>query len=92
MVVIELPQVFEGALHSAIAQRGDVVKLSYLAGALGAAAGTQAHVYPIPVTEWKGQATKAVIARWVRKELPDVQLEKDEIDACGIGLWAMGRL
>ena len=94
---IEEPLFISTAGGRAVAGRGDLVKLTLLAGACwGVAREHGVRVEFVPVRNWKGQLPKKVIEERIRYILggkyEDLILPDHEWDAIGIGLFLKGIL
>ena len=92
-VYIEYPAYHQSNAGQMIARRGDLVKLTFLAGMI--AGRIHAHPILIPVMTWKGQLPKNVIEYRIKKVLGEKACAtyKSHIwDAVGIGLFAKGKL
>lgn len=98
LCVSEWPEVMGGEKAFAANQSGDILKLAYAVGAVMQwAISCKAASYQIvPVTTWKGQLPKAVVADRVKVRVGNsyTLLSRNmshDWDAAGIGLWAQGR-
>lgn len=83
---VEYPSVFGGGVA---AQSGAIVKLATLVGMI--MGGFQGESILVPVVNWKGQLPKEIVAKRVKKILPNCKAESHAIDAIGIGLYLQGR-
>lgn len=94
-VFIEWPEFFPGTKGHTSAARGDFTRL-VLAASIVASAGwwAKAKVHFVPVTMWKGQLTKVVVAKRVAKALQcqTNRYPNHVMDAVGLGLWVMRNL
>lgn len=95
-IYIEWPEFFgsTGKGHSA-AGRGDFAKLLFAASCIaGAAFSQECDVHFIPVTMWKGQLPKSVVAKRVARCLkcPANRYPNHAMDAVGLGVWVMQNL
>lgn len=97
---MELPQFMESAgAGMSAARKGDLVKLSWLAGQIGGrlTQGSTIQCAPVPIGSWKGQLPKDVCHRRVMDRLgplgwsPETKASH-EMDAVGIGLFVKGFL
>ena len=91
-VWIEYPAVFGGVAGDMVARKGDVVKLTFLAGYI--VGHLEAEFTIVPVHRWKGQLPKPIVIKRIKKILPFIDFEKIKShswDAIGLGLWAKGR-
>lgn len=99
-VVIEHPRVYPGSAQ----QKGDLNDLLDVV-AVGAAVATFAHAAEVATvfpSDWKGQVPKETMTERIRRSLTDAEraaiqkcpasLMHNVLDACGIGLHALGRL
>ncbi len=97
LVFIEEPLFISTAGGRAVAGRGDLVKLTLLAGSYwGAINSLRMETTFVPVRDWKGQLPKKVVEERIRlllgKKFRDLTLLDHEWDAIGIGLWVQGFL
>lgn len=99
-LIIEHPRVYPGSAQ----QKGDPNDLLDVA-AVGAAVASWCNyretetVFP---SEWKGQVPKETMTERIRRSLSDIErhniakckasLMHNVLDACGIGLWRLGRI
>lgn len=99
-VVIEHPRVYPGSAQ----QKGDLNDLLDVV-AVGAAIAARAYTSDIATvfpSDWKGQVPKETMTERIRRSLTDTEratiqkcpasLMHNVLDACGIGLHALGRL
>ncbi len=93
--VIEKPFIaLEGKCLQA-AKKQDVIKLTLVTGRIWQAIhshfGNVAEF--VDVMTWKGQMSKALTERRVKKRLPGLPegISDHQVDAVGIGLWALGK-
>ena len=98
---VEEPIVFAGSVRG-VAAKDDVVHVAFAAGYVMGMF-KHASVWPVPVTAWKGQMRKATTQRRIRRKFMESGIKAIEIDrrlpsgdghawdACGIGLFALGR-
>ncbi len=87
-IYIEYPSVFGGGVA---AQSGAVVKLACLVGMILGKSPANLQ-WLIPVQEWKGQMSKAMVEKRVKRILPNCKATSHAIDAIGIGLYKQGKL
>ena len=94
-VYLEWP-IWMGA--NAAAKSGDLITLSALVGSFMRTLTSSNYliVQPVPVRDWKGDASKKATVGWV-KSILDIKDDKHwknshAWDAVGIGLWAKGLL
>jgi hypothetical protein len=89
IVVIEEPQQFSGSRKGQAARNsGAVLKLIALVYSIRQMAlNLGKKVVLAPVTQWKGQVPKEVMARRLSKYYDLSEMTPDEIDAVGIGRW-----
>lgn len=85
--------------HTGIAAVDDVLAVAFACGCVAQlAAELRASFHPAPVSVWKGNLTKQMVARRCVKRwggivpvfLSDVDSPSHDWDAVGIGLWAQG--
>lgn len=98
-LVYEMPFIdFTSSERSMIsASKQDVVKLCLGAGMIAGAFlswAPNAHLYPIPVQEWKGQVPKSVHQKRLQKRFRLLGLKPQtntthEADAIGLGIYAL---
>ena len=95
-VFIEWPEFEPSARGRAAANRGDLGKL-YLSASVVAAAGyeTGKTVRPIPVSVWKGQLPKKIVAERItdrigRDAVKELKIVSHGFDAVGIGHYVIG--
>ena len=94
---IEIPSFFQSAGGEMVARRGDLVKLTWVAGMLHRTiVGQGGFVRMVPVSMWKGQLPKHVIENRVMKRLGiqcvKLGIRSHAFDAVGIGLYLRGDL
>lgn len=91
----EFPQYFDSAGGHSTAASGDLQKLSFIVGAYAACSwGAKIAYYPWMVNEWKGQMSKTITEKAIRRKLPLIDRLSPEShmwDAIGIGLHAQGK-
>lgn len=95
-VACEYPEFFANQRGFHTAAGGDLVAMSYCVGRV---AGFSQHCLgskftPVPVTKWKGQLPKHVVAKRIRERLDVSKLTtkmSHDWDACGIGLFVKGQ-
>lgn len=93
-VYIERPFIALKGKAKTSAQKQDVIKLTLIAGRVWQL--MRAHygcpVYWIEVSDWKGQLSKTLTERRVRKVLPSLARDVDDhcIDAIAMGLFKQG--
>lgn len=94
LLAIERPAFFQSSGGSMVAARGDLTKLTLIAGAIsGLAIGKFCQVHWIDVFAWKGQLSKEIIARRITALGYDIRGKTNhEVDAIGIGLYELGVL
>ena len=92
----EFPQFFaDSAGGHATAARGDLQKLTFVVGVFCSV--TWAHrvpFFPWEVNEWKGQMSKEVTEKAIRRRLANIDIlhpQSHSWDAIGIGLHAQGK-
>jgi len=95
-VVCEWPQSFTSVGGRAATGAGSIIKLAFGIGqvALMAAACT-AKFIPVPVAQWKGNLSKQIVIKRIKKRLTPARLEylqpeSHAWDAIGIGLFCKG--
>ena len=98
-VIIEHPRVYPGSAQ----QKGDPNDLLDVA-AIGASCASwlMGEVETVFPSEWKGQVPKETMTERIRRSLTEVERKNIEkcpaslmhntLDACGIGVWRLGRL
>lgn len=84
-VYIEYPQVF----RTDIALSGALTKLGFAVGMITGCLLPRKFEL-IEVTKWKGQLPKEVVAKRIRKILPNKKIDSHAYDAVGIGLYKRG--
>jgi hypothetical protein len=88
LVVIELPQVYQGHLQKG--DPNDLIKLAVLVGAI-----TALFICPVLLptpTQWKNAVPKEIHHRRIRAKLPELgRCSKDAMDAVGLCLYGMER-
>ncbi len=98
-VYIEQPLFIGGAVGRAVASKGDLVKLTLVAGAIWGVincARPNAQVHWVPVEEWKGQLKKDTVIKRLKRVCGWEGIGYDNVktdhewDAIGIGLHAQG--
>ncbi len=91
-VYMEYPAFFGSTAGRMVAGRGDLVKLTYMAGALqGYLNSMGLWVERIEVNRWKGSLPKDVVIKRIQKILPNCKATSHDADAIGIGLYAAGK-
>ncbi len=85
---IEYPSVFGGGVA---AQSGAVVKLACLVGMIMGNSGA-GYRFLVPVQEWKGQMSKSMVEKRIKRILPTCKATSHAIDAIGIGMYKKGVL
>lgn len=93
-VVIEFPKLWGSSEKSfTSAARGDLFKLTYLVGNIGREVVAATFRPPVLVTpkEWKGQMSKDVVHRRIKRAL-NISYGEHVADAVGMGLAIMGAL
>ena len=95
VVYIEYPAFFGGAGGTMVAARGDLVKLSWIAGTIcGLSIARNWIPIMVNVHDWKGQLPKDVVISRIKDKYPEVgvfDIQSHAWDAVGIGLYAQGR-
>lgn len=86
---IEKPRKFQGVFGDSVANRGDLVKLSIHVGHLSGFLGTE--IEYIEIHNWKGNLPKEVVAKRVKRLLPNVDAKSHSVDSLGMGLFLQGR-
>lgn len=85
LVVIEKPQVYQGALQKG--DPNDLIDLTVLVGALVQGSRRSEILLTTP-RQWKGQVPKNIHHKRIRKRLPDLgRCSKDAMDAVGLCLY-----
>jgi len=93
---VEWPSYFGSLGGRAAAGSGSLVKLAFGIGKLAQISEAYgSNFVPVPVNKWKGQLSKKIVEKRIRKILPAARLkklkpEKDVWDAIGIGLFMRG--
>ena len=85
-VVVEFPGLWSSAVSAAAGAKGDLFKLAYLCGAIGA---INNHVFLVLVSPqaWKGQLPKSVVGHRVQRYWPGLpKISNHALDAVGMGL------
>lgn len=98
LITCEMPEFQASATRSMGWARGDLQKLTYLVGAIGYMAHnatTNCVMEPVPVSQWKGQLSKAIVTDRILQALGAAACGRLNIkthawDAVGIGLWRLG--
>lgn len=95
IILCEMPEFQAGSARSMGWKTGDLQRLAYLVG-LFAGRCREHHFAPVSVSLWKGQLPKTVVqervtARIGAATIKQVGVETHAWDACGIGLWGLGR-
>lgn len=95
---IELPSFFQSSGGETVARRGDLVKLTLMAGLIhGTFKVLGCRVKYVSIANWKGQLPKNVVEKRVRKRVEEdtwngLDIKSHAIDAVGIGLYVKGEL
>lgn len=95
-VVCEWPQSFTSVGGRAAAGAGSIIKLAFGIGQIAMVTDAcEAAFIPVPVAQWKGQLSKAIVIKRIKKKLPASRIEYLEPeshawDAIGIGLFCKG--
>lgn len=95
-VAIEWPAVYGSLSGRAAAGSGSVVKLAFTVGKLAQIVEDYgAFFVPIEVNKWKGQLSKKIVIKRIKRIISSSRLkklapEKDAWDAIGIGLFMRG--
>lgn len=93
---VEWPSYFSSLGGRATAGSGSLVKLTFGIGKLAQIVEAYgSNFVPVPVNKWKGQLSKRIVEKRIRRILPVAKLkklkpEKDVWDAIGIGLYMRG--
>ena len=93
-VVVEWPELWSGSKKSQTsAERGDLLKLSYLVGQIGYVC-RECGIRCVLVTpqQWKGSMSKAVVIARIERALGGWSPTSHDADATGMGLAAIGVL
>lgn len=90
-VVCEYPKFFGSAGGHMVAASGDLLKLTFLVGAIGGACIPLPFI-PIGVNDWKGQLPKEVVEERINRrygipKMRDLGVKSHAYDAVGIGLY-----
>lgn len=95
-VVVEWPQSFTSVGGRAATGAGSIIKLAFGIGQVALMAyACQAKFVPVPVAQWKGNLSKQIVIKRIKKRLTQARLEYLEPsshawDAIGIGLFCKG--
>lgn len=95
-VVCEWPQSFSSVGGRAASGAGSIIKLAFGIGQIALMADAcRAKFIPVPVAQWKGQLSKNIVIKRIKKRLPETRIEYLEPsshswDAIGIGLYCKG--
>lgn len=95
-VVCEWPQSFTSVGGRAATGAGSIIKLAFGIGQLAMVADACAAKFiPVPVAQWKGQLSKRIVIKRIKKRLTPARIEYLEPeshawDALGIGLFCKG--
>jgi hypothetical protein len=99
VVVIELPEVWQGKRGTVAQRTGSMMKLSWLGGEIAArfrSISEAIEIVPVTVNEWKGQLPKDIICRFINKEYGtkfDVDTTDNNVaDATAIAHWYVAKL
>ena len=94
LVVIEFPQLWSGSAKSqASAEKGSLMKLSYLIGMIGQVlAQDKINMLLVSPMEWKGQMSKDVVIRRTKRAFAGWSPRSHDADAVGMALSARGKL
>lgn len=90
----EQPEFFANETGQMVATTGDLIKLVFVVGCFARSCWELGIEFvPIPVKKWKGQLSKEIVERRIRKDIPGVEtmeIKSHSWDAVGIGLFAKG--
>lgn len=95
-IVCEWPQSFSSVGGRAASGTGSIIKLAFGIGQVALIADVcRAKFIPVPVAQWKGQLSKKIVIKRIKKKLPASRLEYLEPDshawdAIGIGMFCKG--
>lgn len=95
-VVCEWPQSFTSVGGRAAAGAGSIIKLAFGIGQVALVAIVcKAKFISVPVAQWKGNLSKQIVIKRIKKRLPESRIEYLEPeshawDAIGIGLFCKG--
>lgn len=91
-VFVEMPAFFQSASGTMVARRGDLVKLTLMAGAIiGHFSSLGVPGTLIEVAKWKGQLPKDVVRRRIERRIGKIEGSGTHAaDAIGIGLYVNG--
>ena len=81
----------ESVAGQAAARRGDLVKLAMAVGRINQICADRMIPFRlIDVARWKGQLSKEMVEKRIRRKLPDLEARSHAWDAVGIGLFVKG--